>query len=216
MPIARRSLPFLLFALAGCEELTRAPVAAPFDLVGQTAEPGPAAVRAVAQAFGDGGVALGGQPAAVAQAAAQLEFLAAEVPNSPAWLPLPVFVGYELRNARTELRSALGIPAEAPSQPVITALLQAARSLRANDRRGAEAALAPGLFRPGGRLSLARLGEPGALPQCAIASNLALQELERLQREGFRSNGQVNEQSFGGPSLLGPNGGPNGELGPSY
>lgn len=174
-----------LLLLAGCAELQTPPAPPPpADLVQGAPDPARASVEASAAAFGDRGLGLAGKPEAAARAAAQLEFLAAELPRSPRFAPVPESVRRELTLARTELRDALGIAEAAPGDAVVRSLLTAARALRANDPAGAAAALPAPMFRPGGERSIARLGELGPLPQAANATALLAREVARLDAEG--------------------------------
>ncbi len=175
----------LLLAAAGCAELTRPPPAPPpADLVGAAADPTRAGIEATAVAFADRGAGLADRPAAAAQAAAQLEFINAELPRDPRWAPMPEGIRRELLLARSEVRDALGIAEDADPDRVVRALLAAARGLRAGDRAAAAAALPAPTFRPGGARSVARLGEIGPLPQAANATALARQEVARFDAEG--------------------------------
>jgi hypothetical protein len=181
----RRACLLLLLAVAGCAELKRAPAPPPpADLVGGAAEPVRASILATAAAFTDRGAGLARQPAAMAQAAAQLEYLTAAIPRDPRWAPMPEGIRRELLLARAELRDAIGVAEEAEPDAVVPALLAAARALRAGNRSAAAAALPAPMFRPGGAASVARLGEAGPLPQVAIATGLAAQEVARFDTEG--------------------------------
>jgi hypothetical protein len=75
-----------------------------------------------------------------------------------------------MRTALRENRAALGIAQAAPGPDEISALGTAAARLRDADRAGAAAALAPGLFEPGGEATLDRLGAPGPLPAAEQSS----------------------------------------------
>jgi hypothetical protein len=175
-----------LAALAGCAELrTPPPAPPPADLAGgnqpgRLADPVRAAIVASAAAFADAGLSLAEKPDAVAQAAAQLEYLSVALPRSEAYAAMPPGTVMSLGLAREELRAALGVNDAADPQQVMRALLAAARALRANQPEQAAAALPAGLFRPGGSASIRRFAEPGPLPQAAAATNLAQQELAKM------------------------------------
>ncbi len=176
----------VLALLAGCAEMRTPPAPPPpADLAGgtqpgQLADPVRAAILATATAFADAGIGLAEQPEAVARAAAQLEYLHNALPRAEAYAAMPQGTLMSLGLAREEVRAALGIKAEADPQLVMRALLAAARALRANQPVQAAAALPAGLFRPGGAASIRRFAEPGPLPQAAAATNLAQQDLAKL------------------------------------
>ena len=177
----RRALA-LLPVLAACDELRTPPAAPPAVLTGAgtTDTPLRAAVEATAAAFARQGEGLAGQPAEAALALARLEALALEAADRRAWPSLSPSVAIGLRTARNENRAAVGIAAAAPAPDVIRALATAAQRLRAQDRAGAEAALAPALFDPGGAATLDRLGALGPLPAAEQASAALAREVRRL------------------------------------
>lgn len=188
----------LALVAAGCAEMRR-PVAppAPADLVGGAPDPARAAIAAAAAAFADRGAGLVDRPAAAAQAAAQLEFSTEAFATDPRWAAMPESVRREMLLARTELRDAIGIAETAPTRRAVGALLGAARALRADDRGRAAAALAPPLFRPGGAASVARLADPGPLPQVANATALAQAAAVRLESDERLTSTQMRERSLG-------------------
>jgi hypothetical protein len=189
----------LLVLAAGCAEVTRPPPAPPpADLVAGAPDPARAAIAAAASAFADRGAGLAGRPAAAAQAAAQLEYAAEAFNTDPRWAAMPEGVRREMLLAREELRDAIGLDGAAPSRTAVSALLAAARALRAGDRGRAAAALPPPLFRPGGEASIARLADPGPLPQAANATALAQAVAARLASDDQRlSSTQMRERSMG-------------------
>ncbi len=181
----RRALA-LLVLLGGCAEMrTPPPPPPPADLAGgnqpgQLADPLRAAILASAVAFADAWVGLADKPEAVARAAAQVEYLNLALTSSDGYAAMPRTTLLSLGLAREELRAALGINEAADPQQVMRALLAAARALRANQPERAAAALPAGMFRPGGAASIRRFAEPGPLPQAAAATNLAQQDLSRM------------------------------------
>lgn len=187
-----------LLAAAGCAEVTRpAPPPAPADLVAGAADPARAAIAAAAAAFADRGAGLLDRPAAAAQAAAQLEYATDAFATDPRWAAMPEGVRREMALARTELRDAIGVDPAAPGRATVAALLGAARALRAGDRGRAAAALRPPLFRPGGEASVARLADPGPLPQVANATALAQAQAARLGADERLGSTQMRERSVG-------------------
>ena len=200
-----RPLACLLLALlgAGCAEMRQAPQAgAPATLVGGAADPLRASIAAMAPAFADQARGLAGHPAAAAQAAAQLEYVTAALPRSRNYAGFPEQVWRGLVLARQEMRDALGVADDALPENVIPALLSAASALRGDDPARAALALPAPMFRPGGERSVARLGESGPLPQGAIATGLAQQEMARLDTEGRWVAGRAVDAT--GSDLLGP------------
>ena len=93
-----------------------------------------------------------------------------------------------LRNAREEVRSALGIQAQAPPQAVVDALFGASRALRANDNAAARRILAPPVF-PNGAQTLQRLADLPLLPTANQATSRATFELDRVGRTGGQGGG---------------------------
>ncbi len=182
---ARLLLSVLLLAAAGCAEMRRPPPPPPpGDLLGSRpdarVDPLRAGIEATASAFADAGLSLAEKPALAAQAAAQLEYLAQNLPNSRNYAGISAPALRDLALARDELREALGINATAPAPQVMQALLDAARALRAGQAEAAASALPPAWFRPGGTGSIRRFAEPGPLPQAARASTALREEMLRL------------------------------------
>ncbi len=121
-------LPFVLSLLGACAELrTPAGIASlpPLSLIPDTGDPGRTAINVAADLWAQQ-ARWAGNPAATARAAALLEWLAADIPRSPAWAPVPRSLGFDLANARAELRQALAIQADAPPSEVIGPLTIAA------------------------------------------------------------------------------------------
>ncbi|MBW8268915.1 hypothetical protein [Caldovatus aquaticus] len=140
-------------------------------------------VRAAAADFAESGRGLAGRPREAALAAARLEYLAAAVSGDPRFAPMPPAAGLALRNARAELRAALGTREDAEPRAVVAALLAAARALGAGDAAAAARALPPSLFRPGGAETLRRLGELGPLPAAMLATQQVAREMARLDAD---------------------------------
>ncbi|WP_137180455.1 hypothetical protein [Roseomonas sp. AR75] len=181
----RRSLPgLLLLALPGCAEMRQQPELArvPPGLGVVAADPVPAMVAEAAAALSSAGASLNGHPAETARALGQMEFVIEAFRRNPRWSPISIGTITELRTARTEWREAIGIDAAADGAAVAEALGRASLSLRESSTQGAAAALAPALFQPGGAPTVARLAAPGPLPQSRIASAMARDDVQRMQR----------------------------------
>ncbi|MGG5810035.1 hypothetical protein [Falsiroseomonas sp. CW058] len=167
---------------AGCAEMRTPPASAriPPALAPGAIDPVRQMLAEAAAAFADGGRSMLGDPARLARAAAQLELVTAELARDTRWAPLPAGVNLEMRAARTEIRAALGTRAGADPDAVARALAAAQAALARGDRAAAAAALDPALFEPGGNVVLARLANPGPLPQARIATALAQTEATGL------------------------------------
>lgn len=178
--ILRRVL--LAAPLLGCEDL-RTPAGPPAPVLSAAPTAGPplrAAVEATAAAFANQAAALAGRPAEAAVALARFEALTLEVAQGRAWPGLSPTLVIAMRVARDENRAAVGGAQQAEGAAMIAAFGTAAARLRANDRAGAVAALAPPLFDPGGEVTLDRLAEIGPLPAAEQASAALAREVRRL------------------------------------
>jgi hypothetical protein len=81
-----------------------------------------------------------------ARACAAIDFLAGELSSNPRWVALSPFTKQEMLQARVDVRAVLGVAPQAPSQMVVTALLQFAAAWQAGDQRFAMQALAAPAF----------------------------------------------------------------------
>jgi hypothetical protein len=127
-------------------------------------------------------------PAEAARAAAQLEYLASEIPSGARWREFDPTVGLALRGARQEARAALGIAPQAPPQAVVDALFATSRALGAGDHTAAQRLLAPPAF-PNGPQTLQRLSGLPPLPAANRATSRAAAELDRVDRIGGGGGG---------------------------
>lgn len=170
-----------LLLLGACATAPVETARLPQDAVDGVGDPTRAAVLGSAYAFAEP-AHLAGQPAAAARAAAQVEYLATEIPTGPRYVEWSPAIGMELQGARAELRTALGIPANARPQAVVDALYNAARALQRGDSAGAEAALqaAEAADRPA---LLVRLSALPPLPLTRIATAMAQQEMVRVDQD---------------------------------
>lgn len=125
----RRGTAFLALALlAGCADVTLPdPVQLPRDSVEGAGDPTRAAVSRAAYVFADP-ARLSGQPAAMARAIADMEFLAAALPFDPRYQQRDPLLPWQLAQGRAEWRAALGIPPGQPAQPLIDGLTAMART----------------------------------------------------------------------------------------
>ena len=106
-------------------------------------------------AFADAG-RTANRPVEAARAAAAVEYLAVQL-NTFRWDAMDPLIKIEMGQARDELRQTLGIQPNAPSQPVIDALLGFADALARGDRGMADAALRNPFFTLGAEKTLAVL-----------------------------------------------------------
>jgi hypothetical protein len=81
-----------------------------------------------------------------ARAAAAIDFLAGELSSNPRWLTLSPLTKQEMLRARADVRSALGIRQDAPSQIVANALLQFAADWQAGNQPAAMQILTTPVF----------------------------------------------------------------------
>ena len=158
----------------------------PRDATAGAGDPTRAAVIGSAYAFAGNDMA--GRPEAAARAAAQVEYLASEIPTGARWIDFNPTVGLELIAARAELHQALGIAADAAPQAVVDGLFAASRALRAGDQAGARQALAAPVFTDGPG-TLRQLASLPPLPRARSATALAERELFRVEQDSQHSSG---------------------------
>jgi hypothetical protein len=122
-----------------------------------------------------------GRPAQAALAAVQLEIVAEAFLHDPRYLhAVSGTAQHTVRLARTELREAIGIAPDAPADPVIAQLRQAASALDAGQTAQAEAALSGPNFPAGPRATLAHLGQLPHLDRVSEAAGAISNEMWRL------------------------------------
>jgi hypothetical protein len=175
-----------LLPLVGCAVAPAPYAILPGDAVVGAGDPTRAAIIGSAYAFASPAT-MAGRPDAAARAAAQVEYLATEIPAGPRWTGYSPLIGQELLAARDELRLALGVAPDAPPQAVVDALYGASRALRSGDPAAAALAL-PGSVFHDGPTTLARLGSLPPLPRTRLATALTNQEFLRVEQDG-RVNG---------------------------
>lgn len=180
----RRSLVQLLalVPLGACAELRtpNTPWPVPPGLLPVGADPGRAAITVLAQGMQGANTGIHGDPVRVARLAALLEWMAVELMASPRWGAVPADARAGIGLARDEMRGALGADPLAASPRLAAALAAAYRALLAGDNGAAAAALPASLFPRGGEAVLARLSEPGPLPQGEISTAALAQRVQQL------------------------------------
>jgi hypothetical protein len=146
-------------------------------------DPTRGAILASSYAFGRP-ASLAGDPAAAAEALAQLEYLTVELGFGGAWRDMDPLVSTELRQARAETRAAMGFRQDASAQVAVDSLYGTAEALRQGNRAEARASLA-GLAGPGqADRVLAQLAELPPLPRAAAATARARDALTRRDNNG--------------------------------
>ena len=176
----------LLLPLVGCGAARRFATLPPDATIG-AGDPTRAAVIGSAYAFATP-EAMAGRPEAAARAAAQVEYLAVEIPAGPRWVDFNPTVGLALLAARTELRPVLAIATDAPPQAVVDGLFAASRALGIGDEAAARLALAAPVFLDASA-TLHRLAALPALPRTRSATALAERELFRTEQDNQHSSG---------------------------
>lgn len=150
----------------------------PQDATAGAGDPLRSAAATTSMAFSDQAT-LAGRPAQAARAVAQMEYLAVEMPADPRLVSLSSTVLGGLETAKVEWRTALGIPATAPAQPVINSLYAAARALGSGQPEAAAAALPVAIFPRGGQATLTRLA---ALPPLPATNRAAVSALDAFRK----------------------------------
>jgi hypothetical protein len=162
----------ILAACAGSEPMRRPPPEATLPASLAPAATGRDPIMVVGQSAGAFFRARpANQPAAAARAFAELEWLATAVPNAQQWQSLGGPGLLQLSVARNEARTALGIPLDAPAQPVIDGLASAAQALEANDRAALDRALPGEIFTAGPAETVQRLSAPPRVPSALAAAD---------------------------------------------
>jgi len=149
-------------------------------------DPARSAILSASFVFGQPG-SVAGDPAAAAEALAQLEFLAVELATDQRWIGLDPLVVPQLAGGRAEARAAFGLDPAAPPQRALNALYATAAALRGGDRDAALAALAS-LTGPGrAEATLGRLAALPHLPQAAAATARARNGMRMMDQDNGRN-----------------------------
>jgi hypothetical protein len=168
-----------LLLLAACAPQTPPESASlPPDAVVGAGDPFRSAVANTSVAFSSPRQ-LAGRPAEAAQAVAQMEYLAVQVPNNPRYPGISPTVGEQFTQARREWRTALGIPQDTAPQPVIDSLFAASRALRVGQPDAAASALPAKVFPQGGETAVLRLA---SLPNLPLTNRAAVAATDALRR----------------------------------
>jgi hypothetical protein len=117
---------------------------------------------------------LHGRPLEAARAVAAVDYLAGQLSTSPRWDAMSPIVRGEMLQARKQVRDAIGIAPDAPSQRVVTSLVSYANALAANgDPALAAQYLANPAFTLGPRGTESRLQDIPFLRETNIATQRA-------------------------------------------
>lgn len=111
-----------------------------------------------------------------ARAAAAVEYLAVALQGAR-WISISPIAKLQMQQARDEVRTALGIAPNAPTQVVINGLTGAAGALQGGDVNLARSQLEPPVFTLGPDATLARLSNLPFLRQANIATQRVAQSL---------------------------------------
>jgi len=85
-------------------------------------------------------------PVEALRAAVAVEYLAGELNSSPRWMAVSPIAKMQMLQARAEFRHVLGIRLDAPSQPVVNALIWAMWDLQHGNAAAAQQALSGPIF----------------------------------------------------------------------
>lgn len=133
------------------------------------------AVYYAAWAFADPGRTRN-SPSAAARACASMDYIAGELYTSPRWANIGATTDEQLLQGRTQMRQALGIQVNAPSQFVVNGLSGAANALAVGNNQAALAALSNPAF-PNPQYTLARLSNLPYIQEANISTMKAQNEL---------------------------------------
>lgn len=116
-------------------------------------------------------------PISAVKAVAALDFAAGNMSTSAAFAGFNPLVTHEMLTARTDVRHALGIAEDAPSQAVVNALTLTMLALQAGDRAAALTALSVPMFTLGPERTLDRLSNLPYIRMANVATSDANAEI---------------------------------------
>lgn len=149
-------------------------------------DPGRSAILSTSYALNNPAT-LAGNPAAAAQALANLEFLAVHVATDQYYRDFDPLVAPMLQQGRDETRAIMGFRPGAPAQVAVDALYGTSAALEAGDRTRAREVLTP--LAPGQEEAvLARLAALPPLPRAALATARANAALRQKDLRGGRDD----------------------------
>ena len=144
--------------------------------LGSGFDPDVTAINQAQWAFADSGRTYG-RPIEAARAAASLEYVAGQFYTSPRWSRISALTKEQLLQGRIEVRAALGIPLNAPSQAVVDHLTAAGNALAAGDQPAALALLSGPPFTTPADQVLGRLSNMPYLRMANVSTMRAANEL---------------------------------------
>ena len=123
-------------------------------------------------------------PVDAARAVAAVDFLAGQLSSSPRWNSVSSLTKQQMLQTRADLRQTLGIVPNAPSQAVVSALLQFASAWRSGNQPAALQALANPAFTQPPQQTLQILSNLPSIPSANLATSSALRDMSRAIGSG--------------------------------
>jgi len=161
-----------LLTLGGCINVNVPPLPTPMlppMVWGQYLDNGSGAISFAAWAFATPANTRG-NPAEAAGGIIALEYLSGELVENPRWVRIDSNVKTRLRQARDEVRQAVGIQPDAPPQAVVNALLGFVGDIQWGNQAAAVAMLSPPLFTRGNQATFDILSNMPYLQQANLAT----------------------------------------------
>lgn len=118
-----------------------------------------------------------GNPVAGAQAVLAMDYIAGELNTSPRWANIDATTQLQLLQARRDVRAAVGITPNAPSQAVVDSLAAARADLASGNLPAAAAALTNPAFPAGGTVAIRTLANLPYIQTANVATAHAAAEL---------------------------------------
>lgn len=150
--------------------------------LGSGFDPDVTAVQLAQWAFADPG-RTAGRPIEGARAAASMDYIAGQLYTAPRWANISALTKMQLLRGRVEVREALGVTPDAPSQAVVDSLTFAGNALAAGDQVAALSRLGAPVFQVPSEVVLARLTN---LPYIAAANVSTMRAGNELFESGIR------------------------------
>jgi hypothetical protein len=116
-------------------------------------------------------------PGEAARAVASVDYLAGDLNTSPRWVYVSPITKQRMLLARAEVRNALAVPANAPSQELVNRLLGVTQAAYAHNPPAELAALQSPIFTLGPTQTLDRLANLPYLPETNVATLRANAEI---------------------------------------